>query len=81
MREESEVIFRYFKLDMPLKTAKYKWQEVIWIGGSEGQGLPLFVGAAITNHQRPGGLNSECLFLEVVEAGSLRSGSSTVGFW
>lgn len=28
--------FRYFKLDMSLKTAKYKWQEIIWIGGSEG---------------------------------------------
>lgn len=36
-------------------------------GGSEGQGLPLFVGAAVTNYQGQGGLNSECLFLNVVE--------------
>lgn len=31
-----KLFFRYFKLDMSLKTAKYKWQGVIWIDGSEG---------------------------------------------
>lgn len=33
-----ELHFRYFQLDMSLKTAKCMWQEGSWIDRSEGQG-------------------------------------------
>lgn len=52
---------------MSLKTAKYNWQEVTWIVALKVSRIAFVCWGRYNKLPETGGLNSECLFLEVVE--------------